>query len=340
MTRPSITHVLRAPIVGGSELETLAIVTQLDDCDHKVVFPAQYADWQPSIRRRFPVPVEAVPDLQDCLDRLRHGIVHIQYPFVHVDAPVGHDSVLELRRLPTVPVVFTVHAAVNVPVVCGLHHVFHTEALAARFADRIPPTHRSVCPSLITLPPPPRPQRLAADATRILWVSRNEDAKFHPEVGAIVAAALQRQPRLRFRFVGRCDHVRLPDDPRVEVVPCPSPDLPADWAWADVFWYFPHPRLEETWCRTVTEAMAHGLPCVVAAHGAMREQVVEGVHGHVVREPAECVQALLRSTGLDAAARQRIAVANHARAAGFADAAVRHWRTLYARLTAPCRGSS
>lgn len=111
-------------------------------------------------------------------------------------------------------------------------------------------------------------------------------------------------------------------------------------AWADVFWYFPHPRLEETWCRTVTEAMAHGLPCVVAAHGAMREQVVEGVHGHVVREPAECVQALLRSTGLDAAARQRIAEANHARAAAFADAAVRHWHALYARLTAPCRGSS
>ncbi len=333
MTRPTITHVLRAPIVGGSELETLAIVTALADCDHTVVFPARYADWQPSIRQRFPMRVDAVADLQSHLDRLQSGIVHLQFPFLKVDEPAGHDSVLELRRLPSVPVVFTVHAAVNVPVVPGLHYVFHTGTLAQRFAERIPPTHRSVCPSLVPLPPPPAARRRADGETRILWVSRNEDAKFHPAIADIVAAALQRQPRLRFRFVGRCDHVRFPVDPRVEVVPCPVANLAAEWAWADAFWYFPHPLLEETWCRTVTEAMAHGLPCVVAAHGAMREQVDDGVHGRVVREPDECAQALVQLASMDATTRQRLATTNHARAAGFANAAVQHWRGLYARLS-------
>ncbi|MFY9343899.1 MAG: glycosyltransferase [Planctomycetota bacterium] len=335
MTRPPITHVLRAPIIGGSELETLAIVSTLPGFDHRIVFPARFAGWEPSIRPRFPVPVEAVPDLQRHLDGISRGIVHLQFPFVRVDSPAGHDSVLELRQLPGVPTVFTVHAAVNVPVVPDVHYVFHTHDLAARFASRIPSARRSVCPSLVPLPPPPRP-RPTDGLRRVLWVSRNEGAKFHPELGTIVASALAVRPHLRFRFVGHCEHVRLPEDERVEVIACPAPDLAAEWAAADVFWYFPHPLLEETWCRTVTEAMAHGLPCVVAAHGAMTEQVIDGVHGRVVGDPRACLQALLESADLDHAACRRVAAENRARAADFARTSTAHWRDLYARLIADC----
>lgn len=337
MTRATITHVLRAPIVGGSELETLAIVSQLSDFEHRVVFPARYRDWQPSIQKRFPVAVEPVPDLQACLDRLRQGVVHIQFPFLQVDAPVGHDSVLELQRLPTQPTVFTVHAAVNVPIVPHVHYVFHTQDLAARFAERIPASRRSICPSLVAPPAAVRWSRRCGSAPRILWVSRNEDAKFHPDVGAIVAQVLTQHPGVQFRFVGRCEHVRLPDDPRVDVISCPVPDLAAEWTQADVFWYFPHPLLEETWCRTVTEAMAHGLPCVVAAHGAMAQQVGDGAHGLVVAEPSACVLALLQLVEMDSAARRRVAAANHARAMEFAQTAVAHWQALYERLSGPSR---
>lgn len=331
MRRLSITHVMRAPIVGGSELETLAITEALPEFDHRVVFPARFAGWGPSIRGRFRVPVEPVADLCASLDRLTDGIVHLQFPFLRVDVPCGHDSVLELERLPGVPVVFTVHAAVNVPVLPDLHYVFHSAGLAQRFAALVPAMHRTRCPSLVRVPDVV-PARDRTRPLRILWISRNEDAKFHPELPAIVAAALAQEPRVEFRFVGTCDHAPPPRHPRVHVTPCPAPDLPGEYAAADVFWHFPHPLLEETWCRTVTEAMAYGLPCVVAAHGAMAEQVRDGVHGRVVAEPAACVAALLSLVRLPSAVRAELGAAARTEAIGFEQQCLATWRDLYTRL--------
>ncbi|MFK7740600.1 MAG: glycosyltransferase [Planctomycetota bacterium] len=340
MSQPTITHVLRAPIVGGSELETLAITSNVPGFDHRVVFPSRFESWQPSIREQFDVPVAAVPDLQAFLDDLRTDIVHLQFPFLLVAQPVGHDSVLELLRLPPLPAVFTVHAAVNVPIAPDIHYVFHTHELSSRFRDLIPSERRSVCPSLVapstgsSAAPSTGPRRTKQGETCVvLWVSRNEDAKFHPDLAAIVEQALAAEPSLRFHFVGTSNLVRLPADPRITCTPCPAPDLEAAWTTADVFWHFPHPRLEETWCRTVTEAMSHGIPCVVAGHGAMQHQVQDGRNGRVAHTPQACADALIELARLPAAQRRRMSQANRSRAAAFADDSIRHWQSLYRRLS-------
>ncbi len=290
-----ITHLMRAPIVGGSELETLAITRTLRRFRQRVIFPERFTGLGESIQSRFPeeVEVKAVPDVEEELRRAPPDLLHIQFPFILEPSPRGLDSVLELRRLPALPAVFTVHAAVNVPVLDDLHYVFHTESLYRRFAARVPPERATICGSLVEPPAAPLARRLAGSRARILWVSRNEDAKFHPETGDICRAVLAACPRADFRFIGRPENVALPRDARVSVVAAPVEDLEAEYRGADLFWAFPHPLLEETWCRTVTEAMGHGLPAVVAAHGAMREQLEHGVHGLVAATPEACAAALI-----------------------------------------------
>ena len=117
---------------------------------------------------------------------------------------------------------------------------------------------------------------------------------------------------------------------------CPAPDLDALWLSADLFWYFPHPLLHETWCRTVTESMAHGLSAVVAAHGAMRFQVVDGESGRVVDSPQTCIAALLELSA-DADLRRRFGAAARWRAASFYERTredlVRTYHSIAARPT-------
>ncbi len=330
---PVVTHLLRAPIVGGSELETLAIVRTIRAVRHRLLYPRRFAGWTPSILDRFPPDTEVVAaeDVETALAEVPPPLLHVQFPFLLEAHPRGLESVLELRSLPPVPTVFTVHAAVNVPVVPSVHYLFHTEALYRRFADRIPRERATICPSLVEPPQAPAGARAPRNgAVRILWVSRNEDGKFHPEVPRICDAVLQACPGAAFRFIGRPLAWDLPERPRLSVVPCPAPDLGGEYASADCFWYFPHPRLEETWCRTVTEAMGYGLPCVVAAHGGMAAQVEGGRQGLVVSSPEECVEALVALVA-DPPLRRAMGEAARARARRLYEEASSTIASLYAR---------
>jgi glycosyltransferase involved in cell wall biosynthesis len=336
MSRGAITHLLRAPIIGGSELETLTIVECLPEFTHRLVFPERYATWRSSIRDRFPPETSIIetPDVEAEIRRCVPGVLHIQFPFRVVDQPAGHDSVLELTSLPIHPglrTLFTVHAAVNVPILEDIHYVFHTAALADRFQDVIPDARRTICPSPVR-PPDPRTSD-SHDEIHILWVSRDEEGKFHPQVPEICLAVLSRDPRIRFRFVGQSPKQPMPDHPRIESVACPVADLEEWYRDADMFWFFPDPRLQETWCRTVTEAMGAGLPCVVAGHGAMCHQVEHGRHGLVVDDVDSCIEALL---DLAAAPEKRAAMAAAARprATGFFDEAITTLRETYNRMLA------
>lgn len=286
---------MRAPVVGGSELETLTIVRDVDTVRHRVIHPARFRDLGPSIRDRFPPSVEvlAVDDVEAAIEADRPALLHIQFPFILAPAPHALASVLELTCIPRVPTLFTVHAAVNVPVVPDIHYLFHTERQYASFAERIPRERVTIAGSLVVPPSAPRRPRKQGDRVVVLWVSRNEDAKFHPQIADICRTVLDACQAVEFRFVGRPERVPLPDDERVSIVDCPAPDLAAEYERADLFWAFPHPLLEETWCRVVTEALGHGLPAVVAAHGAPSFQVVDGVHGCVVDSPAACARALV-----------------------------------------------
>jgi len=327
--RGPITHLVRALVVGGSELETLAITRRLTRFRHRVLRPARFADWEPSIRERFGAEVEVATSAKWEQELERARLLHIQFPFLLTSDPVGHDSVLELGHLPRVPTLFTVHAAVNVPVVPELHYVFHTAALRQRFPE-LPDERCTVVPSLVELPPE-APRRTLRERTRILWVSRNEDAKFHPDLAGICAEVLRACPTAEFRFVGRPENFALPVHERVSSIPCPAVDLAAEYRAADLFWSFPHPLLEETWCRTVTEAMGAGLPCVVAAHGAPAWQLAADQAGRVAATPAACATELIdlvRAPEL----RARLGARGRQRALDFARDAQNVLDELYSRF--------
>jgi glycosyltransferase involved in cell wall biosynthesis len=81
-------------------------------------------------------------------------------------------------------------------------------------------------------------------------------------------------------------------------------DLPIEWSpplphailadrlrSADVFVF---PSLEDGWARTVSEAMACGLPCVVTPNTGAKDSIVEGAHGSIV--PIRDAQAIAEST--------------------------------------------
>jgi len=327
-----VTHVMRSPIVGGSELETLAITRRIDSVRHRVVFPDRFAHLGPSIAARFAVEVEPVPNIEDAM-RAAPGPIHVQYPFVMVDRAQGLDSVLELRSLPLGRTAFTVHAAVNVPLVEGLEYVFHTARQARRFEPQLAPARVWIAPSLVEVRDgPPRGLALRQsqdDGVEILWVSRNDDAKFHDAVPWIVEQVLAREPAARFRFIGVPQRFALPASDRVAAVACPGP-VDEALRRADLFWHFPHALVEETWCRTVTEAMAAGLPCLAASWGAMAEQLQQDA-GLLATSPDDAVQglcALVRQPER----RRAMGVAGSARARRFFDDAVQTLTRLYAAL--------
>ncbi len=332
--RPRIVHLMRAPVVGGSELETLAVVRTLRRYAHEAIFPVEFRGFGPSIADRFPrdVPVVACDDLEGRLHADPPALAHIQFPFL-VDRDARHHPTTlifkGLHDFPPCPVVFTVHAAVNVPVLPRLTYVFHTAELRSRF-PMIPDERIAILPSLVE-PPPSLPPRRVRTRVRILAVSRNEDAKFHPRLADICARARTLCPEIEFRFVGAAPSRQPAPGPHVSIVPCPALDLEAEYAAADVFWHFPDPALEETWCRTVTEAMSRGLPCVVAAHGAMKEQVRDGIDGRVVEDPDTCVAALTE-LARDPDFRHRAGRGAVARAAEFRNAAADGLDALYTRL--------
>ena len=311
MSRVRVQHVLRAPLVGGSELETASICQLVTEVEHSVVFLERFAGWEGRADAAFPASCQPRPvrDLERAMEQAP-GLVHLQFPFLLVAEPAGHDSVLELTRLPLGRTLFTVHAAVNIPLVEGLHYVFHTRALAARLAGQLDPDFVTICPSLVPVPAPR--VRRSGKRLRLLWVSRSEEGKFHNDLPAIVEQLLALEPELELRFVGRARRLSLPRHERVAVLDCPVADLAAEYAAADLFWYFPHRDLEETWCRTVTEAMSFGLPVVTASWGAMAEQLSGGA-GWAVDEPVEVVDAVAR-LAISARRRERAGEVGRARA--------------------------
>ncbi|MEO0651138.1 MAG: glycosyltransferase, partial [Planctomycetota bacterium] len=290
------------------------------------VYPRRFEALCRANRLEFPrqVPVEAVDDLEAFLTETE-DLVHLQFPFLPAERLRGLESVLEIAAPIPRGSLFTVHAGVNVPVVDGLHYIFHTEGLARRL--EVPCW--SVVPSLIEPPPSDQPPPPTVGRT-VLWVSRNDDAKFSEGVLEVLETMLARDEEVRFQFVGAPPRFRLPTHPRITVEDCPSADLEARWRAATVFWYYPHERLEETWCRTVTEAMARGVPSVVAAWGAMGEQLA-GEAGGLFEDPRSCVDALTRALD-DEDLRRRQGLAGRTRAAGYRDDALRAWRELYAPL--------
>jgi glycosyltransferase involved in cell wall biosynthesis len=126
----------------------------------------------------------------------------------------------------------------------------------------------------------PDPARLNADA----------DAR------RLQALACKHRVRDRVRFLGRVDHAELPALYRsVDVVAC-------------VPWYEPFGLV-------AVEAMACGVPVVVAAVGGLADTVIHNVTGlHVPPRQPELIAAALRRLLDDPALRQLLGTAGRARA--------------------------
>lgn len=101
-----------------------------------------------------------------------------------------------------------------------------------------------------------------------------------------------------------------------------------------------HASLAETCTYAVTESMAAGIPAVVTEAGAAREQIEDGVSGHVVaRDDLAGFVAAVRSLLADPARRARMGAAARARwAAHFrVEDQARAYHRLYRELTKPVR---
>ncbi len=60
----------------------------------------------------------------------------------------------------------------------------------------------------------------------------------------------------------------------------------------DIFFHHNVPAVKESWGRTITEAMASGLPVVVDGEGGPKEQVIHGETGFLCKNPGEFVEYL------------------------------------------------
>lgn len=81
--------------------------------------------------------------------------------------------------------------------------------------------------------------------------------------------------------------------------PLPRSGLAEAYAGARVMLYRGDP--EETFCLSLAEAQAAGLPCVVTDSGSVAERVAHGVTGHVARDDEDFADAALRLLRDDAA---------------------------------------
>lgn len=280
-------------MIGGPELEAIAIARELPEFHHRIVYPARFAHAKPSIHDRVPDGCEFVPaeDIEAALLSEDCDLVHLRIPFDLTRQRHGADSAMGRNALTNRPIVFSVHSCVDVPKLPGIHYLFHTAEQAGRMAGRLREHRRTVCPSLVPLPE--TLGRVAHEGVRILWISRREDAKFHPRIAEVCEAVLDACPDAHFRFVGNPVTFDLPDHPRIEVLAKLLADPTPELREADLFWYFPHPQIDETWSRPISEAMGHGLPCVVPRYTASRGQIVDGGQGAVVDSPEACTKALI-----------------------------------------------
>ena len=115
---------------------------------------------------------------------------------------------------------------------------------------------------------------------------------------------------------GTCLEPLLRDVPGVELLPVGAEDATGFLQSLDIFFYRTG-SFTEPYGRVVLEAMATGLPVVVASNGGYVEQITAGVDGFPIRSQEEAIQAIQRLAGsrelrlqIGAAARAR-AVAVH-----------------------------
>ena len=168
-------------------------------------------------------------------------------------------------------------------------------------------------PSLIRLDPflqspVERPERAFVTVGR---VSRDVIEKHDPQDAALYRMLAARGIRVRI-MGGTCLRPWLGDVPGVELLPAGAEEVSRLLQSLDVFFYRTG-SFTEPYGRVVLEAMASGLPVVVAANGGYAEQITPGVNGIPIHRQEEALHAL-QTLARQPALRQKIGLAARARA--------------------------
>lgn len=168
-------------------------------------------------------------------------------------------------------------------------------------------------PSLIALDPylgipVERPPREAVVVGRL---SRDVIEKHNPQDVLLYRMLAARGLRVRV-MGGTCLQPWLRDVAHVELLAAGAEPATDFLASLDIFFYRTG-TFTEPYGRVVMEAMASGLPVVVAANGGYAEQIAPGVHGFPIHTQDQAMSALLRLAG-DAALRAKLGRAARERA--------------------------
>ncbi len=168
-------------------------------------------------------------------------------------------------------------------------------------------------PSLIRLDPflqspVERPERAFVTVGR---VSRDVIEKHDPQDAALYRMLAARGIRVRI-MGGTCLRPWLGDVPGVELLQSGAEEVARFLQSLDVFFYRTG-SFTEPYGRVVLEAMASGLPVVVAANGGYAEQITPGVDGIPIQRQEEALHAL-QTLACQPASRQKIGLAARARA--------------------------
>jgi glycosyltransferase involved in cell wall biosynthesis len=140
-------------------------------------------------------------------------------------------------------------------------------------------------------------------------MSRDEPEKFHADDASVYAAWCAQGHRVRL-MGATCQRDALVGIGGVEMLPHGAEDMAAFYQSLDIFFYRTGAWVE-TYGRVVAEAMANGLPVVVARRGGYAELIVDGENGYLFDTNDQAVGILTR-LGKDAGLRQRIGSAARA----------------------------
>jgi len=153
--------------------------------------------------------------------------------------------------------------------------------------------------------------RVARDTLTVGRVSRDVIEKHDPQDVALYRQLAARGIQVRV-MGGTCLTRWLGDAPGVELLPTGAEDVAQFLGALDIFFYRTGTFIEP-YGRVVLEAMAAGLPVVVASNGGYAEQITPGTDGFLFQRQEEALH-FLRLLVLSTELRHKVGLAARARA--------------------------
>jgi glycosyltransferase involved in cell wall biosynthesis len=270
--RDKLLWIMNTTLLGGSTLWVLDAIESLGNWQHEVVFIQ--GEEVPHVAERFrqaAAPISRASVItREMIDAIAPAVVILSN--TNPDAIEGEHPWSWLMN--GWPVISVHHSAVR-PWIPGAHaDVFVSKHLFAMYSAIAPRMARKfVIPPGIDTAAYAAIDRPAGGGRCVIGRHSSGGAAKYPQ------ALLQilREVGTTSMIVGGAEH--YPDaDPTLFSFPPIGSQHPIDFLRdIDIFVY--RSDTTETWCRSVTEAMGAGLPCVADRRGGIAEQIEDGVTG-------------------------------------------------------------